>query len=332
MPDPNPDPNANPNPNPNPDPNPGAKWFEALPEFKADATLGPILSKFENQGAAFKALGQTAPTFGEKWREDLVASLPEAERPAEMARLQRYATPKAFFEADRQAHQKLRSGEVAKAPGKDATPEQVAAYRQANGIPEKSTAYFENLPDGLVIGEDDLPIFQSVGEVLHAVNAPPAVAHAVVGWYNKFAEEQQAARLEADGTAKAEATAALRADFGADYSPNMNILRSYLGTLPKEVAAALEGARAPDGTAIMNMPDVVKALVGQARELGITSTIIGAGGGPGGQAIDDELKTIRERMKKDPKGYQRDEAMQKRYRDLLDAQMLRDSRGKTKAA
>lgn len=74
--------------------------------------------------------------------------------------LERYNSPKAVVGALVDARKLISQG-VNRPPKADATPEEVAAWRAENGIPEKPDGYEVSLPDGFVIGEADKPVVDS---------------------------------------------------------------------------------------------------------------------------------------------------------------------------
>lgn len=290
--DPNPNPNPNPAPNPEPNPNPNPN-----PE--------------PNPAPAAKGWGET-------WRQELAGDDEKA-----LKQLERFQTPKALWDSYQQAYQRIRSGELKAPLAKDATPEQVTAWRKENGIPEKPEEYLSNLPNGLVIGEDDKPIFDSFVAELHKVNADPKVAHAAVAWYHNFQEEQAAQTAEQDAGHKTEVEDALRTEWGADYRANVNQVKGYLSSLPKGVGDLIANARGPDGRALLNNPDVMRALAQTAREINPAATIVAPGAANQGQAVEDEINSLKKLMGNKSSEYWKGpkaENLQARYRQLITAQ------------
>lgn len=253
-------------------------------------------------------------SWGDNWRKDYAG-----EDSKMLARLERYQSPRAVMDALISAQNRISSGELKKALPADAKPEELAAWRSEHGIPEKPEGYFTNLPDGLVIGDDDRPMFDSFAASLHAVNADPQVARAAIGWYNKFVEDQAAKIAEGDATAKQGAEDALRAEWGADYRANVNAMKGFLDTAPKEVAEMIADARGADGTAILNNPGVVKWLVGLAREMNPAATLVPGAPGNAHKGVEDRIAEIEKTMRTNRNEYNRDEKMQAEYRDLIDA-------------
>jgi hypothetical protein len=239
-----------------------------------------------------------------------------------LKRAERYESPQAVFNALVAAQNKISSGELLKPPAVDAKPEEVAAWRAEHGIPEKPEGYLANLPNGLVIGEDDKPVFESFAKSLHGLNADPKIAHAAIGWYNQFVEDQAAKIHEGDLSAKQATEDALRTEWGNDYRVNINAIGTLLDSAPKEVGDVMLNARTAEGKAIMNDPAVVRWMVQLAREMNPVATLVPGSQGSGPQAIDTEIANLESLMGnkaseywKGPKANQN----QQRYRDLIEA-------------
>jgi hypothetical protein len=261
-------------------------------------------------------------SWGDNWRQQYAG-----EDTKRLAQLERFASPKAVLDSLFAAQEKIRSGDLRAPLPENATPEQVAAYRTQNGIPEKPEGYFEKLPDGLVIGDADKPLFNSFAEGLHKLNAPPQIAQYAVSWYNKLQEEQTAKLAEGDTAAKTATEDELRSEWGADYRANVNHIQGFLAQAPQGVAEMLGNARGGDGKAILNDPNVVRWLASVARDLNPIGTIVG-GSGNSGKGIDDEISEIEGFMKTNRNDYNKDEKKQSRYRDLIDARLKQQARGK----
>lgn len=261
------------------------------------------------------------PGWGETWRKDYAGTDDKL-----LKRLERYASPKAAIDALVAAQNKIGSGELKALLPDNATPEQLTAWRKDNGIPETAAAYLENLPQGLVIGDTDRPLFEDFTKGLHALNADPKIAQYAVKWYNDFQEKTATEQIAGDETAKVTTEDQLRKEWGNDYRTNINSIHGLLDGAPKEVSDSLLGARDGTGKAIMNDPQVVRWLVQLSREINPVHTIVPGSGANSGKTIDDEIGTIEKRMREDRTGYNRDEPQQARYRELLDARDRMKSR------
>lgn len=319
-----------PDPNPNPAPDsssatPGGGDWKST--FGADASTA--LADFKEPGDLFKAWQSTAGELKElkskpadfDWRK---AASGNDEKLAGV--LGRYTDIGAFGKAFAEAQNKIRSGELAKPLPADASPEQAAEWRKANGIPEKPEGYFEKLPGGLVIGKEDQKIFGEFAAEMHKLNVAPPVMHEIVKWYYDLADRETSSVGEADKRQAAEATAALKEAWGGDYRGNLNLVTSFLDGMGKELKAQFLDATLPDGRRLFNSPDIVKWFAVQARELNPAGALIPPGGENQMQSLDTEIASIEKVMREKRSEYNRDEKMQQRYRDLLGAREKLKSR------
>lgn len=235
-----------------------------------------------------------------------------------LSTLQRYNAPADLGNAFREQRQTISAGQMQKPLGENATDEDVAAFREANGIPAEAVGYLENLPDGLVIGDDDKEIFTDFMGALHAQNAPPAVAHEVINWYNKFAEKQQDDQADLDNTQSTEANDQLRSEWGSDYRANINLVNGLISsTFGKESAEQLLNGRYQDGKAFMNDPAVLKGLAVIARKLNPIMELE-ASGTDHETTLNDEITDLEKYMREKRTEYNADEKAQLRLRQLYD--------------
>lgn len=310
MSEPNPAPPADPAANPNPGAPPAAP--PAVPP-NSDPAVPPPQDPSKPSG----------PTFASTWRADISGGDEKATK-----LLERYSTPQDFTKAYLEAVKKISSGELAKPLAKDATPEQVAEWRKGNGIPEKPEGYFEKLPNGLVIGEDDKPLFDAVAQKLHARNVQPEVIHDLAEWYYGMQNQQIQTQQAADAEAKPALEASLREAWGADFKANANVYASYLEAAPKEVQDVLKSARDAEGNFILYRPEVVSWLVSQAREINPAGHITPAGNEGTVQSVQAEIDTIEKFMRTNRTEYNKDEKMQARARQLYEARAKLQARGR----
>lgn len=209
--------------------------------------------------------------------------------------LGRFATPEAFGKAYLEAQAKI--GQGLKAPLKEGASEQeIAAWRTENGIPEKPDGYFEKLPQGLVIGEDDKALFTEWGAAMHKLNAPPALVAETVRWYYQMQEQQVANQQAMDRQHQTEATTALKQAFGRDYTENINLVKSFMGGLAEDTQAMFMDATLPDGRRLFNSPEIVQWLANKAREVNPLAFIPGPGAGDEGKSLDDRIAAIEATM------------------------------------
>lgn len=284
-------------------------WKESL--AGDDTTRMEALSGFQSPDDLFNSLSESQ-NFD--WR-----SAAAGDDDKFKSQLERFDSLGSFANSFREAQQKISSGQLKDQLPANATDDQIKHYREANGIPLEPNGYTENLPDGLVLGEEDKEIFSSFAEALHSVNAPPEIAHKAIEWYNNFAEQQQDAMAEIDHEHHMATEDELRRDWGGDYRQNINIVGALVEkTFGKEGKNVILNARGPDGRAVMNNPEVLKGLAELAREVMHPMSIPGQQGNDAQQTVDDEIAEIEKVMREDRQAYNRDEKMQARLRQLYD--------------
>lgn len=272
--------------------------------------------------AAAAAAGK-APTWSEKWREEYAGTDDKV-----LKRLQRYTTPKAALDAMIEAQNKISDGSFKKPLADNATAEQVTEYRKANGIPETPEKYLDNLPAGLVIGDEDKPIIAEFTKAFHGVNADPKVVQTAIKTYYDVVDKVEGIKAEANAAAKTEVEDTLRQEWGADYRANTNLINSFIGSMPKDLQEELFQSAKPDGTQIMNNPAMLKWLAQQARELNYTGAVL-PNGEASAKSLESEINTLKglmgDRSSKYWKGPESAD-LQKRYRELVDLQQKVASR------
>jgi len=249
------------------------------------------------------------------------------------ARLSRYSSPKDVANALASMQAKISAGELRSTLPKNATEDQVKAWRIENGIPDSPDKYDLKLAGGLVVGAEDKPLIDNLLKSLHAVNANSGVASQVVNFYYEQKEAEEANRHQADKEAAAKASDAMHAEWGPEFRPNMNMVENLLSSAPAGVGDLIKFGRLSDGTPIMAHPEAIRWLNTLAREINPVTTLIPNAGANISGAIEDEIKKHEGNMgapkgSKEYKAYWEDEKAQARYRDLLDAR----ERAKKKAA
>lgn len=229
---------------------------------------------------------------------------------------QRYASPREVLNALAAAQTKIRSGELKSALPKDATPEQLAAWREDNGIPADPKGY--TLPDGVVVGEDEREGVDGFLAAAHEANMTPEQAQKALGWYYDF-QQKQRDEIEAADRALAEtAQDELYAEWGENYRSNLNRAKNFLrAKFPEDVQEALLNARLGDGKPLMSTPGILRALVQMDHEFNPAGTVVPGGGDPI-KGIESEIAEIEKTMRTNRAEYNRNEKMQARYRELLE--------------
>jgi hypothetical protein len=230
--------------------------------------------------------------------------------------LKRYSSPQTFAKAYQSLRQKQDSGELRAPLPKDATPEQVAAYRKDSGIPDKPEGYDLG---GLAISDEDKPAVDEYLKTMHAQNATPDQIKANLGVYYKLKADAETALAENDAKIKHESEDALRSEFGADYRRNMMGAHNLLESMPEGLKDNLMGARLKDGTKFGDNATALKWLVQTALELNPAATVVMGVGDSSVKSIATEIAAIEKTMREDRPAYDKDGAMRARYRELIEA-------------
>jgi len=253
------------------------------------------------------------------WREKIAG-----EDTKFLGRLKRFASPQNFGKAWVNA-QDLVSQKGPKRPEGD-DPEALASWRVEMGLPDTPEGYLQDMPEGLIIGDDDKEIAKEFLESMHADDVPPSTVHKTMKWYHGEQARQAEAIVEMDRVRRAGVEDELRQEWGNEYSANLGGVHSLFDT---HAASGLRerffAARFADGTPFGDDPDALRFLTAISNDINPQGTITPAAGQGVPQAIDDEIAGLEAEMKdakgKESGGYWNSEAKRKRYLDLT---VLRD--------
>lgn len=213
---------------------------------------------------------------------------------------------------------KMSSGEFKQALPDDATEEEIAQWREQNGVPESPDKYDLDV-DGLVIGEDDKPHLDDFLQQAHESNMPNEMVKQVVSWHYQNIEKQQESMAEADADFQAESQQALREEWGGEYKQNINQIKNLLSSAPEGIEERLLGGRTADGKVVGNDPETLKWLAGLARQINPVATVVPGAGANQASAVQDEIQQIETVMRTEPDKYWKDPKMQARLKELYDA-------------
>jgi hypothetical protein len=235
-------------------------------------------------------------------------------------RLGRFASPADFARSYRSLETKLSSGEYRRDLPETATDEEKAAWRKEQGIPDKADGYAVELPDGLVLGKDDQPVVDLFKQFAHGRNYTPQQFNEALTWYYETQDALASQREDADAAFRLKSEDALRAEYGADYRRNMNVLGSVRDSMPEDLAARLLAGRLADGTKIGNDPAFIRWMVSLGLELNPASTLVPATAANAGASIATELESIARLRVENPEKYWKDNELLQRERELIAAQ------------
>lgn len=269
-----------------------------------------------------------AAVWGEDWRETYAK-----EDAGRLSVLKRYSSPQAVLDALFAARQKIESGDLKAPLPKNATPEQIAAYRADNGVPDKPEGYLAALPDAVKLSDYDKSIIEPYLKGLHDENISPALVHKFIALRQAEHERMIGARNDTDLTLQRTTEDGLRAEWGNEYRANINNIHAMLDGAPAEVKDALLQARTPDGNPLVGTPQMLHWLSSLSREVNPFGTIVsGAGGNIAAGGVEARISEINGLIAKPGSEYwkgDKAEKIQAEYRQLID---MRDNMKRKVAA
>lgn len=256
----------------------------------------------------------TAATTKATWPDDWQTQMAGGDE-KELKQIARYASPADVWKKARELEKVMSSNGVRTALPKDPKPEELAAWRKDNGIPEEPEKY--DLA-GLAIQEPDKAIVSEFLKRAHNANMTPAQARTAIEAYAEQRTAAAAQRSAKDVEQQQAALDALNKEWGGNYRRNMNVLTgTVLSKIPEAVRGLVAEARLPDGTYLLNNVDAVRGLVALGLELNPTAVVVPAVGGDIGKSAMDEYRSIQKTMRENRTAYNKDTAMQARFTELI---------------
>lgn len=214
------------------------------------------------------------------------------------------------------AQDKIRSGEISNGLPENPTEEQLNDWRVANGIPEAPEGYQLTYDEGIVLGDADKRIIESLYPVAHANNIPvEALNNLANAFLNGRLDEFDAVASE-DGVHKQTAIRQLKDTWGGDYDTNVNLIKGMTARLPESVRELFADARLGDGRPVFSSPEMMVFFADIERQLNPLGTVVPDSPNQV-KAIEDEIAELEARMGTDE--WYKDEKANARYTDLVNA-------------
>lgn len=187
----------------------------------------------------------------EDWQDRMLKDLggdAEALKAAK-AWIGRRKSPQDVLKSAIAAEQKIRSGEYKQAaPPEDASPEQIAAWRESQGIPKEPTGYKLPAIKGHDWSDADKEIIGQLNTLMHGANARQEHIDAALGFYVQTVQAAKEQQDAADLAAKEAIEDKRRQEYGTRFR-GMNSLVNRLmrdpEAMPSGLGEALMGARNP---------------------------------------------------------------------------------------
>jgi len=257
--------------------------------------------------------------FPEDWRQKLAGGDEK-----ELARLQRMGSPADVWKAYRALEAKISSGQLKSGLKPGATPEEVAAWRKENGLPETPEGYVPQLPNGMVPGEADTPVIDWFKNAALKNNITPDQFNGVLSEFFAYQTEMKQQEFEREQALRNQWEDRLRSEWGPEYRSNLRGINNALSQfLPPHVMDRIWGARAngEDGAvySLGNDPEVLAGLNLLARAINPMSTLVPAGSGDIMKAGEARISEIEQMMRTDPGAYWKNQDIQNEYGKLLEA-------------
>jgi hypothetical protein len=153
-------------------------------------------------------------------------------------------------------------------PGKDAKPEEVAAYRKKLGVPDKAEDYLFEDDKDYVPTEVDKAMRGRMAKVFHERNVPAETAKALSAEFKAMTADTAAAIKQADENYAKESDAALRSKWGADYEANKTFAGRAAKELFGEAYETVKGMTDKGDRFIFDNPVMMEAFAKLGREMG----------------------------------------------------------------
>jgi len=271
----------------------------------------------QQQGGEGQQEGDAKGYWPEDWRKNLAGEDEKA-----LKRLERYGSPKDLASALFAAQAKISSGQLKSALPENATPEQLAAWRADNGIPESPDKYDVTIAEGHVWGEADKPLIDSFAKAAHEANMTPAAVKSALKWYGDLQAQQVEQVQNADAQFKKDNVDELREEWGGEYRLNLRVVDEFFESLPDGLGEVLLSARDANGRQLAANAKVIRWANQMQREANPLSTVVPGSGVNSMQAMEGEITQIKALMgDENSKYYKGPEAkkLQARYLELLAA-------------
>jgi hypothetical protein len=288
----------------------------ATPEIVA-TTPGTVAETTQSTTVEASQEPIAEPKWPDDWRETYAK-----DNEKKLNRLKRFTTPEAALDWAFEADKKLSSGRTLPA---NATPEQLASWRESMGVPSTPDDYMPLLKD-LPITDADQTMIKDFLENSLNTNLTPGQVEKTLKWF--YGEREKNLRtweeetFNKDTADKARFDEQLHSEWGGAYQRNLAAIDGLLASAPESVSNILANGRLEDGSRVGNNPEVLNWLANIAMELNPAATVVPGAGANSMSQIDSELAAIEARMGGDTAtraAYYKDEPAQKRWRELTTA-------------
>jgi hypothetical protein len=220
------------------------------------------------------------------------------------ARLDRFNAPHDVFNSYLSLEQKLSDSRAVRVPGADATPEDIAAWNKARGVPDTPDGYKVEVavPDGLTLQDGDKAFLKGMTERLHKAGADPRMVNEAHAIFYEQAAEAAAQRLATEQAAAERTEQVLQKEWGRQYKENV----AWAVAAAKQfgLEQTVEQVRLEDGTLLGDHPEFIKAMAKIGRMNAEDPLFLEAAGKGTGQGIEERKAALMQLRISDPPKYQ----------------------------
>lgn len=186
----------------------------------------------------------------------------------------RFASPADLARAHRDLRDQLAKAPPSR-PGKDAKPEELAAYLKKVGVPDE---YTWTPAEGQKFSDAEVALQKKAGERFKAAELTAAQQKAVEGLWNEIRAETVAEATRAAIASYDAAETALRKEWGADFDANANIANAAFTKYGKLAGIDVEsvvGMKLEDGRELRAVPEMMRIFAAVGRMTMETTGIVG---------------------------------------------------------
>jgi len=284
----------------------------------ADETLKGAAAKYTSEAEFLKAAGYEADTgdwlsgidesFKKaaepyKTREDALKALTadwRADLPDDLKPVaERFNTKADAIKAI--ADLRKRESNAIRIPGKEAKPEEIAAYQKAMDIPAEPAGYLEGIERPEFLSDEQWKSEHTQGllgrfaERMHAKGAPKAAVQEAIAFELEAEAAILKAQVEADKKYAEEADKTLRDEWGREFDKNTEFAKRAIHKLFGEHAEAAGKVEDKQGRYVLDNPVFRKAFAAIGREMG-EGELGGAMTDAERSSLEDQIRAVRKGM------------------------------------
>lgn len=217
-------------------------------------------------------------------------------------RLTRFTAPHEVFNSYLNLEKKLTDSRAVRVPDANATPEEVAAWNKARGVPDTPDGYKIDVtpPEGLDITDGDKAVLKALTAEAHKRGFDPATVNFAHEFFYQQAAEAAAQQIAVAEQAAIKAEAALKREWGREYETNVkwaNAAATQFGL--KDML----NTRLADGSLLGDNPVLIKAMAQIGRVNAEDPFMLQAAGQGVGKGVEERKKELMDLRVSDPRRY-----------------------------